>query len=99
MLIIDILIYYFVFAHIESTTNLQPVEQPSTVNIDELSQELFNLKDQIEELEKINKQLLLEKEDLNNQLSDRSIVVGHHSASESNLIEDETPVEFKQEVR
>jgi len=46
-------------------------------------------KNQFEELEKIYKQLLIEKEDLNNQLNDRSIVVGHHSASDSNIVEEE----------
>jgi len=77
---------------------MQSVEQSSPDNVDELNQELLNLKTQYEELEMINKQLLTEKEILNNQLNDRSIVVGHHSASESKLIEDETPIELKQEV-
>jgi len=79
-------------------TNMQPIEQPSTENIDERNEELLNLKNQYEELEKINRQLLIEKENLNNQLNDRSIVVGHHSASESTLIEDEIPSKLKQEV-
>jgi len=74
---------------VESATNIQSVE---------LNQELINLKTQYEELEMINKQLLSEKEVLNNQLNDRSIVVGHHSALESNPIEDDTPIESKQEV-
>jgi hypothetical protein len=77
---------------------MQSVEKSSPDNVDELNQELLNLKTQYAELEMINKQLLTEKEVLNNQLNDRSIVVGHHSASESNLIEDETPIELKQEV-
>jgi len=79
-------------------TNMQPIEQPSTENIDERNEELLNLKNQYEELEKINRQLLIEKENLNNQLNDRSIVVGHHSASESTLIENEIPSKLKQEV-
>jgi len=54
-----------------------------------LNEELILLKNQFEELEKIYKQLLIEKEDLNNQLNDRSIVVGHHSASDSNIVEEE----------
>jgi len=74
---------------VESATNIQSVE---------LNQELINLKTQYEELEMINKQLLSEKEVLNNQLNDRSIVVGHHSALESNLIEDDIPIKSKQEV-
>lgn len=76
----------------------QPVEQSSEGNFDELNEQLVNLKNQYEELEKINKQLLMEKEDLNNQLSDRSLVIGHHSTLESAPIEDESTTEPKQEV-
>jgi regulator of replication initiation timing len=64
----------------------------------ELNKELRLLKNQYEELEKINKQLLIENEDLNNQLNDRSIVVDPHPAFDSDLIEKETPVELKHEV-
>jgi len=53
--------------------------------IKELNQELFDLKEQYQELERVNKQLLIENENLN----DRSIVVGHHSAIESKLFEQE----------
>jgi hypothetical protein len=58
-----------------------------------LNEELLLLRNQYEELEKLNQQLLIEKEDLNNQLNDRSIVVGHHSASVTNLIDKETQQE------
>jgi hypothetical protein len=69
-----------------------------TISTDELNEELVTLKNQYEEVEKINKQLLSEKEALNNQLNDRSIVVGHHSASESSYVQQEIPVELKEEV-
>ncbi|CAF0778122.1 unnamed protein product [Rotaria sordida] len=81
----------------ELTMNIQSVEKSSTDNIDELNEELFILKNQNEELEKINKQLL-EKENLNNPLSDRSIVLGHHSGSELNIIQEETPMELKENL-
>jgi hypothetical protein len=54
-----------------------------------LNEELILLRNHFEGLEKNYKQLLIDKEDLNNQLNDRSIVVGHHSASESNIVEEE----------
>ncbi|CAF4564525.1 unnamed protein product, partial [Rotaria sp. Silwood2] len=73
----------------ELTMNIQSIEQSSTDNIDELNQEILILKSQNEELEKINQQLLLEKENLINPLNDRSIVLGHHSALESNIIQEE----------
>ena len=77
---------------------MQPTEQSSTENINELNEELLHLRSQYLELEKINQQLLMEKEDLNNQLNDRSIIVGHHSAAESNIVNEEIPTESKQEV-
>jgi len=90
--------YLFFLSSVETASHMQSTEQPSIDTIDELTEELLNLRNQYEELEKINQQLLLEKEDLNNQLSDRSIVVGHHSAFESNLDQNGTPIESKQEV-
>jgi aspartyl/asparaginyl beta-hydroxylase (cupin superfamily) len=72
---------------IESSGNIQPVEQSSTDKIDELNEELLLLKNQYEELEKINKQLVNEKEELNSQLNDRSIFVAQ-----------EAPIELTQEV-
>jgi len=86
------------FLSVESATDKQSIEQSSTENVDELNQELLNLKNQYEELEKINKQLLIEKEDLNNQLNDRSIVLGDHPVSDLNLFEAENPIELQQEV-
>ncbi|CAF3345337.1 unnamed protein product [Rotaria sp. Silwood1] len=80
----------------ELTKKIQSIEQSSTDNIDELSQELFNLRNQIEELEKINKQLVLEKENLFNPLTDRSIVLGHHSALEPYIILEETSTELEE---
>jgi regulator of replication initiation timing len=74
---------------------MQSTEQPSIETVDELAEQLMNLRNQYEELERINKQLLLEKEDLNSQLNDRSIVVGHHSAFKD---QNEIPIESKQEV-
>ena len=79
--------FYLFVLHIESDRGIQSVEPRSTDNVVELNQELLLLKNQYEELENINKQLLFEKEELNNQLNDRSIVVGHHSASDSNIVE------------
>lgn len=53
--------------------------------IDELNHELVSLKNQYEELEKLNQQLLLEKED-------RSLVVGHHSTTEPNPFDNDEQV-------
>jgi hypothetical protein len=57
------------------------------------------MKEQHKELEQINKQLITENQNLNNQFADRSIVVGHHSLSESNLLQQQPPIESEESVR
>ena len=91
-------ILLLIFSYIELASDKPSVEQTSTENVDQLNEELHTLKTQYEELEKMNQQLLIEKEDLTNQLNDRSLVVGHHSTAEPNPFEDETPIESTHEV-
>jgi len=80
--------FYLFMSHVGLSGDMQSIE-PSTDKAVELNEELIILKDHFEGLEKNYKQLLIDKEELNNQLNDRSIVVGHHSASESNIVEEE----------
>jgi hypothetical protein len=80
--------FYLFISHVGLSGDMQSIE-PSTDRVLELNEELILLRNHFEGLEKNYKQLLIDKEDLNNQLNDRSIVVGHHSASESNIVEEE----------
>jgi len=63
------------FFCIESENNIQSIRQSCANTIQVLNQELFDIKTQCQEYEKINKQLIIENE----SLDDRSIVVGHQS--------------------
>jgi phage host-nuclease inhibitor protein Gam len=67
----------------ESKNNLDSIRESYVNTIKELNQELIDIKEQCQEFERINKQLLIENENLN----DRSIVVGHHSQIDLNLVE------------
>ncbi|CAM4859045.1 unnamed protein product [Rotaria socialis] len=80
----------------ESTLKMQLTEQPSTDYVDELNQELAMLRNQNEELHRINKHLVFDKENLSNQLNDRSIVLGHHTVSDLNQIPEENTDELKE---
>lgn len=64
----------------------------------EINEELNILKVRFEELEKTNQELLMEKENLNSQLNDRSLVLGHQSASETNLVREEISQEYEENV-
>jgi hypothetical protein len=63
------------FFCIESENNIQSIRESCANTIQELNQELFDIKTQCQEYEKINKQVIIENE----SLDDRSIVVGHQS--------------------
>ncbi|CAF3726526.1 unnamed protein product [Rotaria magnacalcarata] len=80
----------------ESTMKMQLTEQPSTDYIDALNQELAILRNQNEELDRINKHLVFDNENLSNQLNDRSIVLGHHTVSDLNQIPEENTDELKE---
>ncbi|CAF5041940.1 unnamed protein product, partial [Rotaria magnacalcarata] len=75
---------------------MQLTEQPSTDYIDALNQELAILRNQNEELDRINKHLVFDNENLSNQLNDRSIVLGHHTVSDLNQIPEENTDELKE---
>ncbi|CAF4847772.1 unnamed protein product, partial [Rotaria socialis] len=55
--------------------------------VNEYNQKLLVIKDECEIFRQINKELVVANENLNRQLNDRSIVVGHHSALETSFVE------------
>lgn len=86
----QIMNFYIYIVYIGATTDSSSVEQSLIDSTNDLRDEVLILKNQNEELERMNKHLLIEKEDLNNQLNDRSLVLGHHSVSDLAQIQEET---------
>ncbi len=72
---------YIFFFFEESDANMESIRESCLDTIKELNQELFDLKEQCKEFDRMNKQLIIENEIFTNQLSDRSIAVRHHSTS------------------
>ncbi|UJR13672.1 hypothetical protein I4U23_000684, partial [Adineta vaga] len=71
---------------LESETNMEAIRESCLNTIKDLNEELLDVKERCTEINKRNKQLLIEIEDLNNQLNDRSIIVGHYSPLDINLL-------------
>ena len=77
---------------------MKSVQESFLNNIKELNKELLAVKEQCKELDRINKELSIEKENLNDELNDRSIVVGHEPPLELNLFEQQTPIDLLDKV-
>jgi hypothetical protein len=76
--------YLYLFWYTESA-NLMESNRESYLNImKELNQELSTVQEQCRDLHRINKQLLIENENSNNEFNDRSIVVGHQASIDLN---------------
>ncbi|CAF0953552.1 unnamed protein product [Adineta ricciae] len=73
-------------------TNMESVRQSCLSIIKDLNEELLNVKAQCTELDIQNKQLLIEISNLNGQLNDRSLVLGHHSSSDPNFLQLQSPI-------
>ncbi|CAF4939413.1 unnamed protein product, partial [Rotaria sp. Silwood1] len=82
---------------LELENNMESIRQSYTNTVNELNQELLAMKEQCEQLDQIDKELIIENENLNNQMNDRSIVVGHHSAAESSFLEQENLIQNNQQ--
>ncbi|CAF4279393.1 unnamed protein product, partial [Adineta steineri] len=82
---------------IEADNNMELIRESCLNSIKELNEELLNIKEECNEFDRRNKELLLEIETLNNQSNDRSIVVGQHSQSISNLLEQQNSVVSNEE--
>ncbi|CAF1269614.1 unnamed protein product [Rotaria sordida] len=78
---------------LEFENNMESIRQSYINTVNELNQELLVMKEQCEKFHQINKELVIENENLNNQLNDRSIVVGHHSATETSFIEQQNLID------
>ncbi|CAF0830686.1 unnamed protein product [Adineta ricciae] len=76
---------------LEADTNMESIRQSCLSTIKDLNEELLNVKAQCTELDKQNKQLLIEISNLNGQLNDRSLVLGHHSSSDPNFLQLQSP--------
>ncbi|CAM2716368.1 unnamed protein product [Rotaria socialis] len=71
----------------ELDSNMESIRQSYLNIVNEYNQKLLVIKDECESFRQINKELVVANENLNRQLNDRSIVVGHHSALETSFVE------------
>ncbi|CAF3367171.1 unnamed protein product, partial [Rotaria sp. Silwood2] len=84
---------------LESENNMESIRQSYINTVNELDQELLIMREQCEKLHRINTELVIENENLNNQLNDRSIVVGHHSATEPSFLEQQNLIKNNQQFQ
>lgn len=86
------------FLFLEADTNMESIRQSCLSTIKDLNEEILNVKERCTELDKQNKQLLVEINNLNGQLNDRSLVLGHHSSSDPNFLQLESPIKTNGQV-
>jgi hypothetical protein len=60
---------------------MESIRESCLGTIKELNQELLDTKEQCNEFDRMNKQLIIGNEIFTNQLSDRSIAVRHHPST------------------
>ena len=83
---------------LEADINMESIRQSCLSTIKDLNEELLNVKARCTELDKQNEQLLIEISNLNGQLNDRSLVLGHHSSSDPNFLQLQSPIKTNGQV-